>query len=501
MSSSNQEYSAPSFGAKPVQPELDRLEWLTFGHVAILVLFGAWAFGGNALWVRDVMSIWGSLGALLPLLALCDRKARQRSFLRPLIWLWPFALFNALILASALNPNYREVTDGMRTLYVPRAPELRIPSSAIPGISLQSLWFFDAVYLAAFNIVLLVRRRSTLRILLFVMAANAMILAVFGSIQKLMNSPGLYFGAVKSPQVLFFASFIYHNHWGAFILLMTAASLGLIFHHARRKSTREFLHSPAFGGLVALVFLAASVPLSGSRSCTLALGFFLAGAFIHWLRRVIQNRKRHGEPTGLPIIAASLTILGILTFAYVIGFSTVGPRLASTEAQILAMQEKGEVIPRQVLYRDTWAMAKDQLWFGWGMGTYELVFQNYNTVAHASPDGLPTYYHDAHSDWLQSAAEVGLAGTSLLGLCAIVPLWHRRRIATQSLISRYLLAGCTIVTLYAWIEFPFGNRAVVATWWVCFFCAIHYGRLPDGGAASFEIPHAQPSATDELTRN
>ena len=47
----------------------------------------------------------------------------------------------------------------------------------------------------------------------------------------------------------------------------------------------------------------------------------------------------------------------------------------------------------------------------------------------------------------------------------------------------YLLAGCAVLLVYALIEFPFGNAAVVFTWWLCFFSAVRYARL-DSSATS-----------------
>ena len=75
--------------------------------------------------------------------------------------------------------------------------------------------------------------------MLFILTVNALLLAVMGTFQKLAGAPGLYFGLQPSPNEAFFATFIYHNHWGAFILLSTAAALGLLFHYARRTDHRR----------------------------------------------------------------------------------------------------------------------------------------------------------------------------------------------------------------------------------------------------------------------
>ena len=72
-----------------------------------------------------------------------------------------------------------------------------------------------------------------------------------------------------------------------------------------------------------------------------------------------------------------------------------------------------------------------------------------------------------------------------------LPLLRLRRRHFGSPVPAYLLGGCGLLLLYAWVEFPFGNGAVVLTWWLCYFCAIHYMRLQDLEAPS---PVAKASA-------
>jgi O-antigen ligase len=146
------------------------------------------------------------------------------------------------------------------------------------------------------------------------------------------------------------------------------------------------------------------------------------------------------------------------------------------------MQARGSIGGRATLYGDTWRMAQDKLWFGWGMASYPHVFTLYNTQK--SVDKLPVFYHDAHSDWLQAVAEHGLVGTALLALAGVLPLGSLRRRHFTSPLPAYLLGGCALVLLYAWIEFPFGNTAVVLAWWLCFFCGVHHARLQDREAPS-----------------
>jgi O-antigen ligase len=150
-------------------------------------------------------------------------------------------------------------------------------------------------------------------------------------------------------------------------------------------------------------------------------------------------------------------------------------RAAKTEEQVAAMWARGGIGSRGVLYHDTWRMARQRILFGWGMGSYPVVFALYNSQE-SKLDRLPVIYHDAHSDWLQSVAELGLVGTALIGAAVAVPAAALRRLRVTT-IPYFLLLGCVLVAAYAWVEFPFGNVAVVLAWWLCFFSAIQYSRL------------------------
>src|ERR1035438_6081421 len=120
--------------------------------------------------------------------------------------------------------------------------------------------------------------------------------------------------------------------------------------------------------------------------------------------------------------------------------ATIQARTSKTREQIAAMWAAGGIGSRSVLYHDTWRMARDRLLFGWGMGSYPVVFSLYNSQE-SKVDRLPVIYHDAHSDWLQSAAELGLAGTALIGAAAALPALAVRRMRVTTL-PFFLLSGC-----------------------------------------------------------
>lgn len=468
---------SPILASKPRLAERRAL-W----HAASMVVISTWALGGNSDWARTLLSAWGCLSVFVLCRGLFERW-RQPGACRRIVWLWPWAAFNLVVILSLANPNLRAITGYGATGFIPGGERLWLPSCARPDQAAQALWLFDALFLTAFNVAFLVRRRAALRRLLLFVAGNATALAVFGSLQKLTGSEGVFLGAVDSPNPTFFASFIYHNHWGPVALLSVALCLGLAWHYAHdaRQSYRDVWHSPVAMWLLAALFLAAAIPLSTSRSCTLLLLVLLAGAWLHWSWKRVHHAACSPRRTLVIWCGGSLLAAGVVGLVYWLGQPIIEARVETTREQMAAAQSRGNLLGAcSQLYQDTWRMGQEKPWFGWGMASYPTVFSRYNTQT--SPvDRLPVVYVDAHNDWLQSLAEHGAIGTALLALIGLLPLWTLQRYpGTWSLLPRYLLGGCLLVLLYAVVEFPFGCPAIVYLWWLCFFVAVRYRQLTIG---------------------
>lgn len=451
---------------------------LVLFHFSSLLLFTTWAFGGQAPWVRQGISLWGAVGVGL-FIAVCwsrDKSPGDRSW-PALRYLWPLWLYDVLVIVSCFNPGFKEVVLAGERSLVLADPNPWLPTAARPLLAAKELWMFNVIVLSGFNLFLVLSRRRTVRTVLLIMAANAVILAVFGTFQKLAGYTGLWFGLVPSPNKHFFSTFVYHNHWGAFTVMNTTVCLGLLFHHYRRDGHRDIWHSPVLLGSVVTLLLAASVPLSTSRSSTALTGLLLLGALVHFLVRLIRHRRERGQSALLPVAGIVLTaVLATGAVAY-LGREVIAQRVQLTEEQISRIAREDTLNSRLTLYRDTWRMAAEKPWFGWGLESYAHVFRVFNTQRTAETVFWIPFYAEAHNDWLQSLAETGFVGTGLLALLLLVPLlaipWWR----VESVLPRYLLAGCAIVLLYAWVEFPFANPAVMLTFGATFFCAIRYASL------------------------
>jgi len=412
-------------------------------------------------------------------LVLVSRKdTRRRIASGTMSWLWPVVILNAVVGISCLTPNFKSLKLGAETFLAPVRVDWWIPSAARSELALRSLWLFDGIYFSCLNLALAISRRKTIRTLLAVAVGNALALSVFGIVQKLTNSTGIFFGAVKSPQDFFFASFVYDNHWGSFCILMLGACVGLIFRYASGIDGGGLFRGPALSGFVAAVLIGSSIPLSGSRACSLMLGILTAVCAAQGLPRAHRALRRSGASSLGALAALALAAVFMIASVWMVAGDSIQARAAKTKVQVAVIWAQGGLGSRSILYQDTWRMARDRVLFGWGMGSYPTVFNLYNSQT-SKVDRLPIIYHDAHSDWIQSVAEIGLVGTLLVGVAALMPVLAIRSAKIRP-IPFFLFSGCVLIAAYAWIEFPFGNVAVVLAWWFCLFGAIQYVRLTEG---------------------
>jgi O-antigen ligase len=454
---------------------LTLLEKATLAHVGVLLLGASWVFGGNIWWARIALSIWASLSLGLTTAAFLQSGARGRDARSKAWWLLPLLLFSALVIASTLNPSFRPISVEEQIQLVHRgAARPDWPSTVNPEQTLRAWWFGAGVYLSAFNLVIILRRRSALCGLLMLIAANTLVLAVFGTLQKLMDL-GFYFGAATSPNPRFFATFIYYNHWGAFMILSLTTAAGLLFYFARPYEGRNLWHTPFSGALMGVLFIAISAPVSASRAATALAALVVAAATAHALLRIAALRRASRRPVW-PAILLLLALVGSATGAAGwLALRSINERY--TETRDVLARDQSLFTGRLELYRDTWELAKRQPVFGWGLDSYGAAFQLIRPRSIRYRDRYEHSYANAHCDWLQSLAETGFAGMTCLLLMGLIPLGGLPRSAVRHPLVAYPFFGCFLILLYAGIEFPFANGAVLITFWTLFFAALRYAQL------------------------
>ncbi len=460
--------SSPSLRSSP-------LEKAVLVHVGLLLFAASWVYGGSIWWMRSALTVWADAGACLTLVAFLQSGDTGRDARRKAWWLLPWLLFIVLVVASSFNPSFVAVRSEGETLLVHRGPlHPGWPSTVNPALTLHELAFGAGAYLAAFNLLLVVRSRRALRRLLIFGAVNAVVLAVFGTLQKL-SAQGYYFGAATSPNVRFFATFTYYNHWGAFLILWLATGVGLVFYHSVNHRARDLWHSPFPIAVIGVLILAVSAPVSASRAATGMVAVVLFWGLAQALVRIAAHRRTLHRPAWPPVLA--LLLLTSVSIGATVWLAHRSLEERYTETRVALEKNQSLFEGRRELYRDTWQLAREKPLFGWGLESYGTAFMLIRPRPLEPTRQYEASYVEAHCDWLQSVAETGLVGTVLLVLMAWVPARSfRRRSLTHSLVG-YPLLGCAIVAVYAWVEFPFANSAVLIAFWTLLFSSVRYAQL------------------------
>lgn len=256
---------------------------------------------------------------------------------------------------------------------------------------------------------------------------------LFGLIEKALGANMIFFAPGRTGSA-FFATYYYSGNAGAFINLVLPLIAGLV---AISISEQNYWSGALWVSALVLCLAGAFVNVSRAGvAITVLLLPLLAITF--W---------RGGK---VPIVCSSLAAI---TLAVLIGwdenaqrkwlllgsqFNSENPRLLASWACLRILPESGP--------------------WGFGPGTFEIVFPHYTSYLGNRIAGIWRY---AHNDYLQTLIEWGWIGSvfwAAIFLGAIVASFQLARTRQYSSRSRTLLLSCGIaltgVALHAWVDFP-----------------------------------------------
>ncbi|MDA2912754.1 O-antigen ligase family protein [Acidobacteriia bacterium AH_259_A11_L15] len=289
------------------------------------------------------------------------------------------------------------------------------------------LW---VTYVCVFYLAFLVGRDSKLRQrLVLALLGLGLAESLYGLTQYLAGWP--YVLTLRNP---FYAdratgTFINPNHFSGLLEMVLPLGLGLVLYQlerlkntsrGRRGETGEQpLRLVFFFFLSLLIFL--GILFSRSRMGIFSALAAVVGMFLLWATASWRRSR------AVPVLLAF--VLGAGAFGLWLGLEPVVERFEALEASYLARQE---------IWKDTVSLIKAHPFFGTGLGTFPLRYTEHQTTF------LNRLVNQAHNDYLQFAAELGLVGAGLLfGL--ILALLGRLIVAfyrAERGRDRFLLLGC-----------------------------------------------------------
>jgi O-antigen ligase len=233
---------------------------------------------------------------------------------------------------------------------------------------------------------------------------------------------------------------VYHNHYAAFIEVI----LPMALYEALRCEKRKLLHGAAPAVMYASVIASAS--RAGAVLATLEVVVVMA---ILW---------RRGRASGRAVGVSLASIAGLcILFTLIVSPEGVWSRF-----------HQGDVMRPQFAAASLHMLAEHPL-AGVGLGTWPTVYPHYAEV------DFNVFVNQAHSDWLQWAAEGGIPFVLML---AALFGWTVR-IAFRSVWG----LGAVAVFLHALLDYPFSRPALSS--WVMVIVAMLWAH---------EASQGQPSA-------
>lgn len=460
-------------------------EKIVTAAAALTLAVAPWLFGGVIAWTLHVLLAGGLLTLLLALIPWrTGPGGRLESGLSSLLRSpsFYFALaFLAYLAVAAVNPAWVIASDprGWWLAPEPSPPVSWLPTSVESPYEPMNAWRIFNMHLAAFSLALGVkvglRRRTHLLCILWVFLLSTAAMAAVAIYQKYTGA-ALVLWTYESENQNFWGSFFYRNQGAAFLNWGLFVAGLLYFIHSARSRIAGRSGGPHFLAFCLLGLIVVSVALALSRGgilfAAILAGVFLILAVVNYLYHTLTQFSQHTIWVTVTATAAliALLVLGLYQGYRLIDWPAVEKRFGSIETTL----ENADRDARVLSSRLTWKMAREELWTGWGPGSFRYVFPMYQKeeprifyqYKHPKHGWVGRqFYRYAHNDLLQFLAEYGAVGSGLLlafVLSLLLPaLSALRRLPAAVL---FLFLAFTGVLGHAFLDFIFHSPA----FWVVF---------------------------------
>jgi O-antigen ligase len=360
--------------------------------------------------------------------------------LLPLPMLAAYGLLQVLPFGSTSDPGVGEI-----------APTISYEPFATKATALHIV-FLSIFAVTAFSCINSAKR---LRGLAAALTIFGFVYAFYAILQSVLSPDKIY--GIYDPQAgTPFGSFVNKHDYAAVIELVAALPIGLLFSGSLRQDKR-FLY------LVAVGLMGTSLILSGSRGGLVA--------FVSQIILLVILSSRAKGPKSLALKAALSIVLVVAAIggAVFVGGDTSLTRISETAAS-------GDVTSnRTQIWATTLKILRDNWPLGVGIGAFPQAYTRYD------PTGGFERVEQAHNDYLQLAADAGVAGMAIGALFIFgfvnagrkgisVENGYRRGIALGA------LAGCFGVLVHSLFDFVLHITAVSVMFSLILACLVAAGR-------------------------
>ena len=372
------------------------------------LIFAPWAYGCTS--ADEIAILNGILGtalvlwlaSLLPGVLSQHNRVSESGHRRSMPRVLVIIASAVLVLGWAMALNARSIYDSDFFLFISRRNILpSAPGSVDAAIS--AAWMFRATLLIGivFLVIDLAGDPVWLLRLWWTIALAGGSIALFGLLEKASGAQMIFWRSVPEwERVPFFATYYYHGNAGAYLNLVVPPALGLA---ARALMRPRAPFAKAVSLTLALLVIAA-VAANTSRMAE------LIGVTLVLLLSVIFVRtglRRHGMVEYKTLLLGSAVVVFTL-FAIA--------RVSHLDQPLKRWNELSAHLPadsRWLASRAALRSLGDASWFGFGPGTFRVIFPYYTSGLGPGIEGTWRFLHE---DYLQTLLEWGWLGTVLWGL-------------------------------------------------------------------------------------
>lgn len=453
-------------------PSVAPREWEVVVIGGLTLAFTAWGLAGVQLWSLHTLLAGGLLTWLLSVVPMPQRwngadgehgnaQNVKRLLKFPVFWLG--LAFLAYIAIQGVNPAWEQLRDdgGWWVEEVESVSWLPagVDTSYVPMNAFRVLSSFAAAFTLVWGLWVGVRRRSSAVLLLWTLVISGVVMAIVAMLQKFSGADAVLW-TVKSSNANFWGTFFYRNEGVAYLNLIICACGVLYFYHFNQAERRGQTGGPHLLLFVFVAVLYTSIGLALSRGGILFGGLMMACFFIAAAARWLFSNSVRNSILLTLLIGSLLGGGGYMMFQYV-DIQDIETRFGDIEATIQSADQDSRAITTKV----TWQMAKEELWLGWGAGSWRYIFPMYQK---SYPEIYYQRYHPkrgwigrkvfhyAHNDVVQFLCEYGIVGCGILLMIFGYWVWHLLfRASGNALCALMLMVGLSTAFGHAFVDFIF----------------------------------------------
>jgi O-antigen ligase len=371
------------------------LQRIVFYGTFVVLMFGPIAFGAVEPWSIFLLEA----GAMLLTLLWLAKQWLDGEI--DLLWnpiFLPMAAFGALV-----------------------AVQMLFGLSAYRHDTISGAMLYCAYGMLCFLLTQNLQRASQARQMAVVFSVYGFVLASLALLQGISSNGKLFW--LRTPRLggWIYGSYVNHNHYAGLMELLVPIPLVLSLSHLAQEKTR------VAAGIAAAV-MSGTIFLCGSRGGMIAIFAELIVLAILFVRQKRSLRIAMG------VAAFAVVLVSLLAW--------LGGKELTTRVTSISKETRSEISGgmRLSIDRDTLHMFRQRPAFGWGLGTFPVVYPEFRSFY------TNFFVNEAHNDYLQVLAETGIVGFGIM-LWFLVVLFRRvrRKLGNwTSNVSAAVALACTL---------------------------------------------------------